>query len=390
MAGEGKMKYFISTGEHSGDMHGATLVREIKKLDPEAEFRGMGGPLMAGEGVRVLFDPTRHSTIGFWEAIKHLLRFRRLLSVYTRVLKEYRPDVFIWLDFGGFNLLLAERAKRLSIPVACLFSPSAWAYGKKRAVRMAECVSHLAAVFPFEADFYRRFGLKVTYIGHPLLDRVKTAVSREKWRRAQGIDDGEKVVVLMPGSRQQEIRNLLPVMLAAAEKLQAEHKEVKFYLPLASTVEKTQLNSFLTGFSGRINVVDNNVYPLLAAADLGVLSSGTATLEAAISGLPVVVVYRISRPSAFVYRRLRNKESRGREVSIALPNLIAGQKILPELLQNDLTPDNLTDKMKELLKENARAAIKAEYEKIRKQLGPPGVMERAARVVTAEAQIAHK
>ncbi len=381
------MKYFISTGEHSGDMHGAALVREIKNLDPEAEFRGMGGPLMAGEGVQVLFDPTRRSTIGFWEAAKHLFTYRRLLRVYTRVFQTYRPDVFIWLDSGGFNLLLAERAKRLSIPVVCLFSPSAWAYGKKRAVRMAECVSHLAAVLPFEADFYRRFGLKVTYIGHPLLDRVKTAISREQWRREQGIKDGEKVAVLMPGSRQQEIRNHLPVMLAAAEKLQTEEDGWKFFLPRAATVEKTHLTPYLTAFSGRINVVDENVYSLLAAADLGVLSSGTATLEAALLGLPVVVVYRVSRLSAFLYRRLQNKENRGREVTIALPNLIAGRKILPELLQDDLTPENLTAAMKELLKEDYRAAIKAEYEKIRQQLGPSGVMARAARVVTAEAQM---
>lgn len=385
------MKYFISAGDHSGDMHGATLVREIKEIDPEAEFQGMGGPLMAGEGVNVSFDPTRYSTIGFLEAVGQYFRFRRLLKVYTRFLTEYRPDVLIWIDFGGFNLALAEQAQKLSIPVVCLFAPSAWAYGEKRAVRMEKCVSHLASVMSFEADFFRRFGLKVTEVGHPMLDRVETIVPREKWRKAQGIGDEDAVVVLMPGSRRQEVEDLLPVMLAAAKKLYDGHapqnKKIRFYLPLAPTIEKRRLNAFLAAFPERITVVSEDIHPLLAAADLGVITSGTATLEAALLGLPAVVVYRLSPVTVFIFRQMQKKEKKNQELIVALPNLIAGRKIIPELLQEDLTPDNLKNEMEKLLwNEKARAEIKMEYTKIRAQLGPPGVMSRVARVVIAEAQ----
>ncbi|NLW10199.1 MAG: lipid-A-disaccharide synthase [Firmicutes bacterium] len=386
------MKYFISAGDHSADLHGAALVREIKKLDPEAEFHGMGGPLLAGEGVQILFDPTRHSTIGLLEAAGQYFRFRRLLRVFTRFLAENRPDVLLWIDFGGFNLALAEQARKLSIPVVCLFAPSAWAYGKKRAVRMGKCVSHLVSVMGFEADFYRGFGLKVSYTGHPLIDRVKGVLPREKWRKARGIGDEESVVVLMPGSRRQEVESLLPVMLAAAKKLIEEDpeaaKKIRFFLPLAPTIEKWRLNALLADFPGEITVENEGVYSLLAAADLGVITSGTATLEAVLLGLPAVVVYRLSPITVFIFRRwLRNKEEKDRELLVALPNLIAGRKIIPELLQEDLTAENLKNTMAKLLgDEKARAEIKAEYAKIRAQLGPPGVMARIARIVVAEAQ----
>lgn len=385
------MRYFVSAGDHSGDMHGATLVREIRKLDPGAEFYGMGGPLLAGAGVKISFDPTRYSTIGFLEAAGQYFRFRRLLRVFTRLLTENRPDVLLWIDFGGFNLALAEQARKLSIPVVCLFAPSAWAYGKKRAVRMRNCVSHLAAVMGFEADFFRSFGLKVTYTGHPLLDRVEGVLPREQWRKTRGIGDEETVVVLMPGSRRQEVEALLPVMLAAAKKLAGEDpeagKKIRFFLPLAPTIEKWRLNALLANFP-EVTVVNEDIYPLLAGADLGVITSGTATLEAALLGLPAVVVYRLSPITVFIFRRwLRNKEEKNRELLVALPNLIAGRKVIPELIQEDLTPENLKNEMAKLLwDEKARAEIKAEYTKLQDQLGPPGVMARVARIVMAEAQ----
>lgn len=385
------MRYFVSAGDHSGDLHGAVLVREIKKLDPEAEFHGMGGPLLAEAGVKIFFDPTRYSTIGFLEAAGQYFRFRRLLRVFTRFLKENRPDALIWIDFAGFNLALAEQARKLSIPVVCLFAPSAWAYGRKRAVRMGKCVSHLASVMEFEADFFRRFGLKVTYTGHPLIDRVEGVLPREKWRKARGIGNKETVVVLMPGSRQQEVEALLPVMLAAAKKLVKEGpetaKKIRFFLPLAPTIEKSRLDELLADFPEQVAVVDEEIYPLLAAADLGVITSGTATLEAALLGLPAVVVYRLSPVSVLIFRLLQNKEAKNREFFVALPNLITGKRIIPELLQENLTPENLKNAMAELLlNEKARAEIKAEYAKIRDQLGPPGVMARVARIVVAEAQ----
>lgn len=381
------MKYFFSAGEHSGDMHAATLIRELRKLDPKARIWGMGGPLMAAEGAEILFDPTRESTIGFWEAGRNLLRFKRYLKEFSLFLKEKRPDAVVWVDFGGFNLRLAEAAKEYGIPVVCIFSPSAWAYGKKRAARMAGSVTHLAAIFPFEADFYREFGLKVTFVGHPLLDRVKATVQPEEWRHTYGIEDGETVIVLMPGSRRQEIGNLLPVMVKAAAELVKIRERIRFFLPLAPSIERELIRPYLAGFTGEIKIIDGKeTYNLMAAADFGIIASGTSTLEAAIMQLPMVVIYRVSPLSAFIYRRLANKEYKSRPLMIAQPNLIAGRLIVPELVQEDLTPGRLFLTTHKLLKKSERETMKKELIEMRKKLGSPGALRRAAQIILGEAQ----
>ena len=302
------------------------------------------------------------------------ISFSPFTPVFTRLLTENRPDVLLWIDFGGFNLALAEQARKLSIPVVCLFAPSAWAYGKKgRRMNVSRIWPRSwgsKPIFPqfrAESDLYRP----------SLLDRVEGVLPREQWRKTRGIGDEETVVVLMPGSRRQEVEALLPVMLAAAKKLAGEDpeagKKIRFFLPLAPTIEKWRLNALLANFP-EVTVVNEDIYPLLAGADLGVITSGTATLEAALLGLPAVVVYRLSPITVFIFRRwLRNKEEKNRELLVALPNLIAGRKVIPELIQEDLTPENLKNEMAKLLwDEKARAEIKAEYTKPRANWVRPG------------------
>jgi len=382
------VKYFISAGEHSGDLHAASLIQEIRKQDPKAQIWGMGGPLMAAAGAEIMFDPTAESTIGFWEAAKKVWVFRRRLSEFTYFLRENRPDVVVWVDFGGFNRLLAEQAAALSIPVVCLFPPAAWAYGKGRADRLARCVTHVASVLPFEAEYYRRYyNLKVTYVGHPLVDRVRPQLAPEEWRQRHGLAPTEKVILLMPGSRKQEVRNLLPVMLAAAAELAASREDLRFFLPVAPTIDQALVQSLLEQHPGLAVETEPSAenYNLMAAADLGILASGTATLEAALLGLPMIVTYRVSSVSALLYRFLQNKEN-NQPVMVSLPNLIKGRKIVPELLQDGLTVDDLVMQVRLFLELPERSRqMRKELQGIGEILGPPGVMERVATIVRGEA-----
>jgi len=381
------LKYFFSAGEYSGDMHAATLIREVRKKDSQAKIWGMGGPLMAEAGADLLVDPTSDSTIGFWEIGKKFFSFKKYLSQLTRFLKENRPDVMVWVDFGGFNLLLAEQASALSIPVVCIFPPSAWAYGKGRAIRLANCVSHVVSVLPFEADFYREYAVKVTYVGHPLVDRVRPLIDRELWRKSQGVTDEEKVILLMPGSRSQEVRQILPVMLEAVAQVALEDKKLRFFLPVAPTIGRERLRSYLSAYPGLVKTISSeDVYNLMAAADLGIVASGTATLEAALLGLPIIVTYRITKFSAFVFQILRNKEQRNKPVMVALPNLIQGRRVVPELIQDELTAENLASQFRSFLGQKELVEeVREELLGINELLGPPGIMERVAKIVMAEA-----
>ncbi|HHU51523.1 MAG TPA: lipid-A-disaccharide synthase [Firmicutes bacterium] len=383
------MKYFFSAGEHSGDMHAAAVIRHIKELDSEARFWGMGGPLMAREGAEILYDPTKISTIGFWEAVKNYSRFKKHLQEFSGFFRKNRPDVIVWVDFGGFNVRLAEKAYAFGIPVVCIFPPTAWAYGRSRAARLAKSVTHIVSVLPFEADFYRKYGLKVTYIGHPLLDKVKTSIPPATWRKEKGVQEGEMVVALLPGSRLQEVRSLLPIMLEAADYLEKHREGLKFFLPVAPTIDRRVIMEHLSSFPKNLELIDSDQgYNLMAAADFGVITSGTSTLEAAILGLPIIMIYRVSPLSAFIYRRLANSEYKDGQVMIALPNLVAGEMIIPELVQEDLTVESLTAEMLKLYDNynNTRVTIANELGKVREKLGTPGVMQRAAQLIVAEAQ----
>lgn len=373
--------FFISTCEFSGDMHGAVLIEALKKIDSQAEFYGIGGAKMAASGMELLADPTNQSTIGFIEVLKNIRKMRKLLDQIIIIWEKKRPDLVIWLDSGGFNLFLAKAAKERGIPVVCMFSPSAWAYAQERAVKLAERVSLLLAVLPFEADFYRKFGTKVTYIGHPLLDSVQTTCEPALMRQELGVSSEEKMVLLMPGSRWQEIQKLLPIMLATVRELN-QSLQIKWVLPIAASLDKKWLESLVANAQVPITLVQGGVYDLMAAADAAVITSGTATLEAAILDLPMVVIYRINWLSSLIYRILEAEEHRGKPLLVGLPNLIMQRKVLPELLQAKLKHQNLTNELRKILEDEQESKrLRIELAKVRELIGPSGVMDRAAQLI---------
>jgi lipid-A-disaccharide synthase len=372
---------FLSTCEFSGDMHGEALINAIRKRLPGAVFWGVGGPKMAAAGMEVFYNTLSRSTIGITEALKNLREMKGLLDRIVKQWDQRRPDLVIWLDSGGFNLPLAKEAKKRGIPVVCMFPPSAWAYAQDRAVKLAARVKMLLAVLPFEADFYRKFGTEVMYIGHPLLDRVHYQIAPADYRSRLELKPGEKLVALMPGSRRQEIERLLPPMLTAAQNVDRELK-VRWVLPVAATIDQNWLDSFLANFQVPVEIITGGVYDLLAAADGAVISSGTAALEAAILNTPMVIIYRISKLSLFIYRLLESPEHKGKPVIVGLPNLIMNEKITPEFTQDDLIPENIAEALKQILADKQfNAKIRHELAKVKELIGPPGVMERAAELI---------
>lgn len=372
-------KIFLSTCEFSGDMHGAVLIGELRKIMPAAEFYGVGGPKMAEAGMKIILDPTKNSTIGFIEALKNLRRLKKLIKEIVASWDEEQPDVVVWLDSGGFNLVLAKEAKSRGIPVVCMFSPSAWAYGAKRAEKLAERVRLLLAVLPFEADFYRKYGTVVSYVGHPLIDRVRSTVSPAEYREQLGVASHQKLVALLPGSRRQEVARLLPVMLEAIAGM--HDPSLKLVLPVAGSIDRGWLETFIASYPLQVMVTDGKSYEVMAAADAAIIASGTATLEAAILDTPMVIVYRVSGLSYFIYERMETSEHRANRY-IGLPNLIAGKGIVPEVLQKELTAENVQKALDPILHNpEVNAGIRRELEMVREKIGPPGVMARAAGMI---------
>jgi lipid-A-disaccharide synthase len=372
---------FVSTFEFSGDMHGEVLVREILALLPQAKFYGIGGARLAAAGMDLMVDTTKLSTIGFVEAVKNLRRMKRLIKEITREWEKRRPDLFLWLDSGGFNLVLAKEAQKRGIPVICMFSPSAWAYGQDRAVKLAERVDLLLAIFPFEAEFYARMGAKVFYVGHPMLDRVKNDLEPEEYRKSLGIEPGRRLIALLPGSRRQEIANLLPVMLEAVVAM-AQDYPLHAVLPVAASLDRAWVETIIQRYQAPCTLTNGGVYNLLAAADAGVVTSGTATLEAALLQTPIVIVYKVSKLSFLVYKILESPEHKGKPIWFGQPNLIMGRQILPELSFQTLNAANIRQHLESYLGNPGLVAqVKQDLAEVKARCGEPGVMVRAAAAV---------
>ena len=376
------MRIYLSAGEHSGDMHAANLARALWAKEPDVELFGMGGPLMRAAGVKLILDPTARSTIGFVEALRSLGRYRKMLRTVVDWLAEHRPAVVVWVDFGGFNLALAKECLRLGIPVVCVFSPSAWAYGRKRALLMAERVTELAAVLPFEAEFYRSFGLRSTFVGHPLLDIVQPRIEPTMFREEMGFDADARILALLPGSRRQEIERLLPIMLSAVTPLIADDQSLRLVLPRASSIPRQLIEGIIQRGNLELRMTEGRSYDVLAASTAAIVASGTATLETAIIGTPMVSIYAVSPLSFRIYQSLRNPADRGKPVSSALPNLVLGREVVPELLQDQLSAIVLTRVVKRILDDgDYRRTMTEGLAAVRQALGDPGAIRRVAEII---------
>ena len=370
------MKIMMSAGEASGDMHAAAVAAEIKKENPQVDIFGMGGKNMREAGVRIVYDIEHLGIIGFVEVLKHLPLFFKLIKFLKETMINEKPDVLVCIDYPGLNMKIAHAAKEMGIPVVYYIAPTIWAWKKGRAKQIARDVRQVASIFPFEAEAYKKAGAPVTFVGHPLADTVKTSMSFEEAMEYFGGQKDKKRILLMPGSRKNEVSGLLPVMLDAC-KLISEKAECQFYLPKADTISDEFLKSFLLKHPElQVTITEGKQYDLMQICTACIASSGTATLETALMQLPTVLIYKLAPATWFIAKHVVEVKYAG------LPNLLLQKEVTPELLQNQVTAENIANIIVPwITDEQIRARNINELQEVRKRLGDAGAVKRTARLI---------
>ena len=376
-------KVMIIAGEASGDLHGANLVRAMLAKRPGLSFSGMGGKDLIGAGVNVLFDAKKIAVVGLAEVFSHLPDIFAAQKILKTALKEKRPALLILIDFPDFNLMLAKFAKKLGIPVFYYITPQVWAWRSGRVKTIAARVDQIGVILPFEEEFFRERGLDAEYVGHPLLDSVHTSMSREEFCAEHNISNDDLLIGLLPGSRKKEISGLFPTLLQTAERLQKSNesqRKIVFFVPLASTISKEEirdngLNEFGNGLDVRI--IRENRYDMMAACDAAVVASGTVTLELALLETPMVVIYKVSNGTYKLGRLLVNKNL----TNFSLVNLIAGEEVVPELIQGDVNPERIEAELKAIIFDKLRRDNMLHgLALVREKMGKAGASEKAAKL----------
>lgn len=359
---------FISAGDPSADFPGKLLIDAIIAACPDMKITGLGGPLMQQAGLEPLADYKELAVIGFWEVLPKYLFFRKLMAESIRIIKKEKVKAVILIDYPGFNLRLAERIKSLDIPIIYYISPQVWAWGKKRIGKIKRLIDLMLVIFPFETEFYRQHGMEAVFTGHPIVDRYRSFRSKSECREVVGIDAAKKMIALLPGSRRLEVRRMLPVMIDTARKISTRMPDVEFVIAGVESIDA----EFYDKFSGssEIPVVTGRTPEIINGANLVITSSGTATLETAYFETPMVVIYKTGWLTYQIARRLVDLKF------IAMVNLIAGKEAVPELIQNDASPDNIADHVIKLLEDRARTdEMVDELKRVRLLLGNNAISE---------------
>jgi len=363
----------FSAGETSGDLHGAQLAEEVLKRAPETELFGFGGARMAAAGVRLTADMAAYSIMGFWEVMTNLRRILTLLDKLTAEMEREKPDLLVLIDYPDFNWRLAKRAKKLGVSVFSYIPPSAWAWRKGRAKSCASLADEFAAIFPFEIKVYEDAGANISFVGNPLVDSVKPSMTQDEARSFFGLAADRYPILLLPGSRRQEISLLLPPMLEAARRIQEEKPEAVFFLPVAPNMDQRQMEQMAEAAGIPVSFTREHTYDLMGLARFALATSGTVVLEAALMGLPSIVLYRMSAVTYQIGKLLVHVPY------ISLPNILLGEMAQPELLQDDVNADRILQEARQFWNEpDHRARVQAKLREACVRLGPPGAAGRAA------------
>ena len=363
----------IVAGENSGEKHGANLVRQFKRLQPSFTFYGIGGKNMAEQDVSLLYSVEDLAVVGIFEVITHLPRIRKIFHHIKKETIKQRPIAAVLIDSPDFNLRLAKHLKKSSIPVLYYISPTVWAWRTKRLRSIKKTVNKMLLIFPFEEKIYAERGIPATYVGHPLKERVKISMTKEEFFHKYRLDPEKKLFAILPGSRNSEIKFHMPILNQVIKNLSQEW-DAQFILLLAENLMETFVTSFLREVSPAVEILSQDGYEAMAYSDIALSSCGTANLEAALLGTPVVAFYRISPLTYYAGIKLMKIKN------FSIVNILAGKKIIPELIQRNFTAANLLDETRKILgSERVRSAIKAEYEKIRLLLGENIASDKAAR-----------
>jgi lipid-A-disaccharide synthase len=372
------IKYVLMVaGEASGELHGANLVRAMKGLNPDIAVSGIGGRRMEEAGVEILIPCSDMAVVGLTEVFSRLAAIIRAHLTIRSMLKKSPPDLLILIDYPDFNIHLAGAARRCGVPVLYYISPQVWAWRRGRVRKIARRVDRMAVILPFEREFYRNTGARMTvdYVGHPLIDNVPDDLDKEEIKRELGLGKDDKILGLLPGSREEEVKRLLPSMIDAADILSSRYAGLKCVLPVAQTISHDLIRSIARRSSLEIIIAPKDIYRGLAVCDMAIVASGTATLETAIMGVPMIIAYRVSPLSFWIGKMLVKVPY------VGLVNLVAGKKVVPELIQEEVTPQGLADKAISILEdEKTKTSMVKDLRMVKERLGSPGASIRTARI----------
>jgi lipid-A-disaccharide synthase len=367
-----RRRIMIIAGEASGDLHGADLVHEILAREPDCEFFGIAGRYMRNAGVRALFRAEDVAGLGLTELASTIRRTVGAMLKLRSILRREKPDLLILIDFAEFNMMLAKAGKNAGVPVLYYITPQVWAWRRGRVRKLMERADRLAVVLPFEAQLFARAGERAAFVGHPLLDKVQLTRGRADTLERHHLPPDARLLALLPGSRRREVRYLLPPMIEAARILRREH-QLTPCLALAHMLEAAELERWGVDLDG-IHIIQNDTYSIVGASDVALVASGTATLETALLGCPMVIAYKMA-PATYVAARMLIT---GVDF-IGMPNILAGTEIAPELIQGQVTGPRLAQAAASLLAQPLRGRTIEALNRVRSQLGAPGA---AARVAT--------
>jgi lipid-A-disaccharide synthase len=378
-------RVLLVAGEASGDLHGADFLHALRTRLSDVEVIGLGGEQLRAAGMRTIADAREVATVGVIEAVGRLRTLLRVYRTLARRLREERPDLCVLIDFPEFNLRLARVARRAGVPVLYYIGPQVWAWRRGRVRKIARLVDRLAVVFPFEPRLYERWLPGVEFVGHPLLDRAVATRGRDETLRAHGLDPARRTVLLLPGSRPKEIDYILPHLLDAVRALQATG-DYQFPLALAHTLDRADVEARTRTAGVPVRVISGDLYNLVAAADMALVTSGTATLECALLECPMVIVYRLS-PVTFALGRLLVRGV----THVGMPNIVAEREVVPELLQGGVTGLGIAAAARTILEDPARrGAMQAGLREVRHRLGRGGAADRAAAIAVEMMRAEHR
>jgi lipid-A-disaccharide synthase len=357
----------FSAGESSGDQHAAHMFQELQKLCPSLKGMGMGGNKMRQAGIDIRFDSSGIGVIGLVEILKHYGEIRLALQVMKQTLMDEKPDLLICVDYKEFNLKLARFAKKLGVKVLFYVSPQVWAWRSGRVVTYGKAIDMMAVIFPFETAYYEAKNVPVRYVGHPSVDKVHPLYSKAEDLQRFGLDAKRPIVGILPGSRSNEIKRMLPVMLQAAAQLAQRHADMQFLLPQADSVDDGILHEHLQNSSLPINVIKQQAYDVIQCCDAVMTTSGTASLEIALLGVPMLIAYRLSPLTYWLGKQLVKIPF------IGLPNIIAGRAVVKELIQHEASAENMALEIERLLNDqNYRADCLKGLQQVKQRLGEGG------------------
>ncbi|MDP2921483.1 MAG: lipid-A-disaccharide synthase [Candidatus Omnitrophota bacterium] len=371
-----KIRLMILAGEASGDLQAANLIKSLKSIDPRMEFFGMGGKKMQAEGAEIIYDITDLAIVGFFEVVKHLVKFKKIFENLSGLLETRKPDAAILVDYPGFNLRFAKTAKEKNIPVIYYISPQIWAWGEQRIHEIKKYVDKMVVIFGFEETLYKEAGVKVSFVGHPFLDIVKPVWKKEETIKTCHMKHDSIKIALMPGSRKKEIEKHLPAMLKACEIIKNKIPNAEFIISKIKELDQELYHKIINRSKIKPHSLDNKPYEVMDIADMVIVSSGSATLEVAIMEKPMVIIYKTSFLTWLLARNLVKIPD------IGLVNIVAGERIVPELVQFDVTAKNIAKAALDILTDHKKIhGIKENLRKVKSKLGETGASSRAAHAI---------